>query len=114
MSVLWFFQVIEWGAAGIVLERLLLRVHPHGSIRPGNVGKLQDFCSQSVETKMLCNERQGLTQRAMLKRKRDDIPDPLDWRGTMRTSEAFRNHNDNFTEKVGCARQPLMQYLFME
>lgn len=50
----------------------------------------------------------------MLKRERDDIPDPLDWRGTMRTSEAFRNHNDNFTEKVSCARQLLLQYLFME
>lgn len=32
----------------------------------------------------------------------------------MRTSEAFRNHNDNFTEKVSCARQLLLQYLFME
>lgn len=32
----------------------------------------------------------------------------------MRTSEAFRNHNDDFTEKVGRARQLLLQYLFME
>lgn len=76
-------------------------MHPHGRIRPSNGIEFQHSYSWLGEIPISgMQATKEHTQRGMLKRKSNDVSDPLNRRRTMWSSKALGNHDNNSTMTI--------------